>query len=143
MKLFGGIVISNYWCKIPLHMYKKLKTYTSLCSGQLVSTSQMIFGPKNQVKTISIWLLWFWKGKLLGGGFFFLCLIEKKRNIFSPPRRKPPAIFDQKDFAVIVHSVPKVEIIFLFKFEKKKLFCSIICSMYCRKHEFFDVFYTI
>ena len=77
------------------------------------------------------------------GWIFFLCLIEKKRNIFSPPRRKPPAIFDQKDFAVIVHSVPKVEIIFLFKFEKKKLFCSIICSMYCRKHEFFDVFYTI
>ena len=39
------------------------------------------------------------------------------KNFFSA-RRKPPAIFDQKDFPVILaHSVPQVEIL-LFRNEK-------------------------
>ena len=39
------------------------------------------------------------------------------KNFFSA-RRKPPAIFDQKDFPVILeHSVPQVEIL-LFSNEK-------------------------
>ena len=111
---------------------------TSLGSGQLVSTSQMIFGPKNQVKTISIWLLWFWKGKLLGGGFF-LCLIEKKRmdhkNIFSPPdeNRQP---FLTKKFS------PWLCILF----QKSKFFVQIwkrnylFNNLYCRKHQVLSYF---